>query len=105
MVKTRHIEASEALRLEAVSLCKHHPQWSFQTKANKIGYSYVFVSKWVKRYQQFGQVTDKPRSSRPHIADAAAVQHVVEASQHPECFNAADIASKVPTGLSAGNQH
>ena len=95
MVKTRHIEASEALRLEAVSLWKHHPQWSFQTIANKIGCSYVFVSKWVKRHQQFGQVRDKPRSGRPHKADAAAVQHVVEASQHPECFSAADIASKV----------
>jgi len=80
MVKARHIAASEALRLEAVSLWKHHPQWSFRTIANKIGCSYISVSRWVKRFQQSGQVRDKPRSGRPVKADAAAVQHILEAA-------------------------
>lgn len=93
MVKTTSSLAK--LRFEAVTLKQHHPDWSFRKIAKKIHCSHVSVSTWVARYAQCGQLEDKPRSGRPRKADAAAVQHIVNAAEHPECRTAADIAAKV----------
>lgn len=88
------IATHQTSRQEAVILRKHHPDWSLQKIAKRIGCSHAFVSRWVGRYQVYGHVQDKPRSGRPAKANAAAQQHLVMAAQHPECRSAADIAAK-----------
>ena len=89
------ITTHHKLRQEAVILKKHHPDWSFEKIAKKIGCSNAFVSRWVARDQAYGHVADKPRSGRPAKADDAAQKLLVMAAQHPECRTAADIAAKV----------
>lgn len=99
MVKKLVKAYDQKLRWEAVNLHHHQPNLSFQAIGKKIGCRHAFVSRWVARHQQLGHVKDKPRSGRPHKADAAAVQHVVLTAQLPECSSAGDIASKTEQDL------
>lgn len=87
--------ASERLRLHAVTTKASNPSWSLRRVAKHVGCSHGLVKKWTARDRQFGHVHDSPRSGRPHKADAAAVQHVLEAAQLEECKSSADIAAYI----------
>ena len=89
------ITSHHKLRHEAVALSKHHPDWSYSRIADRIGCSHGFVSRWVSRDQQFGNVDDKARPGRPPKADAAAQKLLIQAAEHPDCRTAADIASRM----------
>jgi len=45
-VSKRCTKSSQELRLEAVALHKHHPDWSFRAIAKKMHCSHCFVSRW-----------------------------------------------------------
>ena len=89
------LKSEHYLRLEAASLKKHHPGWSYSKIGRQIGKNHTFVSRWVLREAQCGHVEDSFRSGRPPKADAAAVQHLLTAANHSECRTAADIVAKV----------
>ena len=94
MVSKRCIKSSQELRFEAVTLHKHHPDWSFRAIGKKMHCSHQFVSRWIARHRESGHVKDQPRPGRPHKADAAAVQHISMAAKLPECFTTNDIAQQ-----------
>lgn len=99
MVKQPPITASQQLRLKAVHLKQLNHSWSYCKIGKQIGCSHHFVKRWVERHQQFGHVSDQPRSGRPQKADADAVQHICMAAQLPECTSAADIAAHTERAL------
>ena len=99
MKKKQHITSCQERRWEAVSVWKHHQHSSFSVIAKKIHCSHAFVSRWVRRYQQFGHVNDQPRSGRPPKADAAAVQQVLMAAELPECSTVRAIADRTEQDL------
>lgn len=94
MVKAAYTQ-SERLRLHAVSTKADNPNWSLRRVAKHVGCSYGFVKKWIARDKEFQHVSDLPRSGRPHKADTAAVQQVLQAAQLEECNSSADIAAYV----------
>lgn len=73
---------------------KLYPNWSHQAIAKKIKCSHHFVSRWAVRYEQDKTVNDKPRSGRPHKADATALVHIKHAAKQPGCSTAAAILAK-----------
>ena len=87
--------ANERLRLHAVNTKASNPSWSLRRVAKHVGCSPGFVRKWIARDRESGHVHNSHRSGRPHKADAAAVQHVLEAAQLEECKSSADIAAYV----------
>ena len=89
------IPSCQELRFEAISLKKHHPDWSCRKIAKQIGCCHTTVSRWVARFAQCQQLEDSHRSGRPPKADAAAVQHIVKTAQLAECRTAAAIASRL----------
>ena len=91
--------ASERLRLHAVFTKASNPTWSLRKVAKHVGCSHSFVRMWTARDRESGHVHDRPRSGRPHKADAAAVQHVLEAAQLEECNSSADIAAYIQQQL------
>ena len=89
------ITSRQKRRFEAISLKKHHPDWSCRKIAKQIDCCHTLVSRWVARHAECEQLEDNPRSGRPPKADAAAVQHIVKTAQLAACRTAAGIASKV----------
>jgi len=89
------IKSRQELQFEAVTLHKHHPEWSLCAIVKKMQCSHYFISRRIARYEQFGHVINQPRPGRPHKADAAAVQHICMAAAFPERFSARDIAAQV----------
>ena len=81
MVKQVTTTAARNSRMRAVWYQKDHPNMCFRRIAKEIGCTRPFVRRWVRRYEQFINVDDHPRSDRPPIADEAAQQHVLEAAQ------------------------
>lgn len=94
MVKADHT-GSERLRVHAVTTKAGNPSWSLRRVAKHVGCSHAFVRKWIARDRQFQHVHDLPRSGRPHKADAAAVQQVLQAAKLEECNSSADISAYV----------
>jgi len=89
------IKSRQELQFEAVTLHKHHPEWSLCAIVKKMQCSHYFISRRIARYEQFGHVINQPRPGRPHKADAAAVQHIPMAAKLSERFSACYIAAQV----------
>ena len=99
MVKQQHITHAQELRLEAVHCKQHNQSWSASKIGRHIGCNRMFVSRWLRRHQQSGDINDKPRSGRPQKAHAAAENYILMAAQLPECTSAADIAAKTQQAM------
>ena len=80
-------------------LNQHNQSWSASKIGRHIGCNRMFVSRWLRRHQQSGGISDKPRSGRPLKADDTAENYVLTPAQLPKCTSAADIAARTQQAM------